>query len=132
MKKDWEEDGYLEGLTAEEKVTIISWFDQINFDEMINKRAREVVTAVLRQIYCIIARERNQNCLIQGSPEKYPVDIMLAMVNIAEVADTYDDYCEHFEPEAVLWLTCIDGGAELTVLFCENYVMSLIIKADNL
>lgn len=131
MKKDWEKEGYLEGLTNEEKEIIISWFNQINFDNIHNKRAKEVITAILRHIYCLIARERNQISLIKDMPEKFPVDKMLAMVDIKEVVYAYDNYCEYFEPEAARWLTSLDSGAELTVLFCENYVMSLIVKVDK-
>jgi hypothetical protein len=131
MKKNWEKEGQLEGLTIEEKEIISSWFNQIDFDDMLNERAKEVITAVLRHIYHLIAREKGQNCLIREYPKKYPVDEMLAMVDVKEVADTYDNYCEHFEPEGEKWLTSLDSGAELTVLFCENYVMSLIVKIDK-
>ena len=99
---------------------------------MLNERAKEVITAVLRHIYYLIAREKSQISLIRDNPVKYPVDKMLAMVDGKEIADTYDNYCEHFEPEAARWLTSLDSGAELTVLFCENYVMSLIVKIDKL
>jgi len=132
MNRDWEKKGYLDGLTLEEKDIIGGWLNQIDFDSMINERAREIIFAVLRQIYVSIARERNQSILIKDYPDRYPADKILSMVNAKEVASTYDNYCEHFEPEGEKWLTSLDAGAELCVLFCNNYVMSLICKQEKI
>ena len=74
MKKDWEKKGFLEGLTAEEKEIIGGWFNQIDYDSIINQRAREVVHAVLRHIYSLIGREGAQISLIEAYPERFPVD----------------------------------------------------------
>jgi len=134
---DWEQTGLLEGLTGKTRDIVIKHFKEVDFFSLEkNEDSTNVETSILPVIRRIISEivpdnPKVQNSLIQSHIRGITEDDILPLVNVKEITELLAEYVRVFIPYAIKYLPDLDAEAEMTLLFCNNYVMKLIGKTEK-
>ena len=141
MKKLNEEDVELklEGLSGLTYDKCKQFYNEIDLDLIINGDTKQVIFPVIRYI--------TSKVIFSGTPEaknennKRPVNYcitdeycgvtsskVLNLINTNDIVKTLETAMTEFFPISNKYFTSIDAQAELTVLFCDDYIMSLVNK----
>jgi len=127
LNYDWEKSGMLEGLTGNTREIVIKHFNEINF-ESLPDGIDEIITPVIRHIISEIQPDnlKVQDSIIKDHDRGITEDDILPLVDVKEITELLIEYVRVFIPYAEKYLPDLDAQAEMSVLFCNNYVMKLI------
>lgn len=134
---DWEKTGMLEELTDKTRDIVIKHFNEVDFFSLEkNEDSTDVETCILPVIRRIISEIvpdnlKVQNSIIQGHIRGITEDDVLPLVDVKEIIELLAEYIRVFIPYAEKYLPDLDAQAEMTLLFCNNYVMKLINKTKK-
>jgi hypothetical protein len=139
---NWKDMGMLEGLTPEHSEIVKSFFNKVDVNKLEdNEDAETIIWPVLRHILVQIIDAKNvkrpesylmNDCLT--NPEYFhrgvTVEKLLNEINVDEISEHLLKYCK-FLPLVEDYLPNIDAHAEMTLLFCRNYLMKILDKVLN-
>jgi hypothetical protein len=136
----WEAAGLLEGLTPEHKEIVAKYYNQVKLEKLHDNEITEtmiypIIRYTLRQVLDaenvkIPASYLLQDCLI--NPEYAHKGItkekVLNEIDVDEIAELLFDYTNKFVPIAIEYLPDLDAEAEMSIMFCKNYLMKIVNK----
>lgn len=139
---NWDDTGMLDGLTPEQYKVIKDYLTQINLNDLEdNEIAEQLICPVIRHIVINImdhGREHSDISIIHDYITKpfykeynVTVERLLAEIDLNDLSRRLLIYCREFIPLGEKYLFYLDGQAELTVLFCRNYLMRLLNKVAH-
>jgi len=88
----------------------------------------DVVLQCLAPIICCIVRKlvKRDNPFINDN-----FDLLIRMINVEKITNKFVKYSSEFIPIAEVFLSNLDAQAELTLLFCNNYVWGLVNRIEK-
>jgi len=128
----------LEGLSGLTYDKCKQFYNEIDLDLINNVDTKELIFPVIRYI--------TSKVIFSGTPEakqensKRPVycivdefrgitsDKVLNLINTSDIVKKLEIIMVEFFPQSNKYLPSLDAQAELTVLFCDDYIMSLVNK----
>jgi hypothetical protein len=130
MKKiNLDEYGLLYGLNGINYDTIKSYMEGINYDRIKRDETIQCIAPSIRHILCKILETENQFNIFERELNTQ-IEVMY-MVNVNDIIDGLDSLYSELLPISERYLPNIDNQAELTVLFCNNYVHTLIKRVGE-
>jgi hypothetical protein len=130
MKKiNLDEYGLLYGLNGINYDTIKSYMEGINYDRIKRDETIQCIAPSIRHILCKILETENQFNIFKREPNTQ-IEVM-SMVNVNDIIDGLDSLYSELLPISERYLPNIDNQAELTVLFCNNYVYTLMKRVGE-
>ena len=118
--------GLLFGLSGLNYDTVKSYMQSIDYDRPKNEIVIQCIAPVVRRTLCRILETEHQMYRLKSNPEM--VDKVMAEFNVNEISDELDVIYSELVPVMEKYLSLIDVQAEITVLFCDNYVHYLMKK----
>jgi len=130
MKKtNLDEHGLLYGLNGINYDTIKSYMENIDYDRIKRDETIQFIAPSIRHIICRILETENQINIFKREPNTQ-IEVM-GMVNVNDIIDGLDTLYLDLLSVSEKYLPNIDNQAELTSLFCNNYVYTLIKRAKD-
>ena len=144
-KRNWEQTGLLEGLTNTREI-VEKHFNEVeinslpyykNDDELL---VETMIFPVIRRIVHNIINSDSEHgdCTIiydyeikEDNWRGLTRERVLAEIKVDEITKLLVDYAHTFIPYSEKYLPDLDWQAELTVLFCKNYVFKLIERVQK-
>jgi hypothetical protein len=128
---NWEQTGTLEGLMGNTREIVIKHFKEIDFEsipETEDSIVSTLICPVIRRIISEIVTDnlKIQNGIIKDCVRGITEDDILPLVDVKEITELLIEYVHVFIPYAEKYLPNLDTQAEMSLLFCSNYVMKLI------
>jgi hypothetical protein len=128
---NWEQTGTLEGLMGNTREIVIKHFKEIDFEsipETEDSIVSTLICPVIRRIISEIVTDnlKIQNGIIKDCVRGITEDDILPLVDVKEITELLIEYVHVFIPYAEKYLPNLDAQAEMSLLFCSNYVMKLI------
>lgn len=110
----------LEGLEGEIREMMLSMFEKVDFSNINDVITEQTMLPVLRHMVAIVEM-------------KTPEDIewrkkLWNMIDVPEVQKELQTFNEEFMLIAEEYLPHLDAQAEMTVLFCTNYITGMVNK----
>jgi hypothetical protein len=124
-----DEHGLLYGLNGINYDTIKAYMESIDYDRIKRDETIQCIAPSIRQILCKILETENQFNIFKREPNTQ-IEVM-SMVKVNEIIDGLDTLYSELLPLSEKYLPNIDNQAELTVLFCNNYVHTLIKRVGE-
>ena len=130
--EDWSNSGLLHGLPKDKKQEMVHYFNKVveyheKFKNIIKSdRTITVILPVVRRIYGLIIEKKFRFLETPSNAEK-----VLKFVDVEEIYNELDSFSYSFSPIAETFLESIDSEANMTVLFCENYIFRIMEKVKN-
>jgi hypothetical protein len=131
---------YLDGLIPEHADIVRNYALQVDIDKFNNNEsAIQIFIPVIKHIVRQIVDTKNlpypEINFTNYSDRGVTTDKLLNEININELTDSLYEYCQYFIPNAENYLPNIDAHAEMSLLFCRNYLMKIldnVIKNDTI
>jgi hypothetical protein len=120
--------GLLRGLDGINYDTIKSYMKSVDYNRMKRDETIQCIAPSIRRILCKILETENQFNIFQREPN-IQIEVM-SMFNVNDIIDGLDTIYSELLPITEKYLPNIDSQAELTMLFCDNYVHTLIKKSQ--
>lgn len=136
-KPNWEQTGLLEGLTGKTREIVEMHFNEVNVDSLPQYDdellVETLIFPVIRRIIAVISSDNEfvQNSLIADHVRGITEDDVLSLIDVKEITELLIDYAHVFIPYAEKYLPDLDAQAEMSLLFCNNYVMKLINRTGK-
>lgn len=139
---NWDESGMLDGLTPEQYSVVKGYLNNINPNDLKdNEIAEQIICPVIRHIVINIMQHGRpydeisliHEYIVNPFYKEYNITVekLLNNIDINELSKMLYEYCEYFIPVGVKYFPDLDGQAELTILFCTNYLMRILNKTIN-
>lgn len=121
--------GLLCGLNDINYDTIKSYMESVDYDRIKRDETIQCITPSIRHILCEILDTENQLNIFKREPNTQ-ISVM-GMFNVNEIIDGLDILYSELLPIHEKYLPNVDNQAELTTLFCNNYIHTLIRQVKN-
>jgi Mg/Co/Ni transporter MgtE len=103
--------------------------ESVDYDRIKRNETIQCIAPSIRHILCKILDTENQINIFKREPNTQ-IEVM-GMFNVNEIIDGLDTLYSELLPISEQYLPNIDNQAELTALFCSNYIHTLIKKVKN-
>ena len=119
----------LEGFSGIDRDTVKSYLQQIDINSITDPTTRQTIAPVIRRVYTLIFSPDCQfyrfkdNNILQGE--------IFSLVNVQSITKQLVEFNEYFLPIATTYLPHVDTQAEMTSLFCNNYMHGLLKEFYN-
>jgi hypothetical protein len=136
---DWEKTGLLEGLTGNTREIVIKHFNEIDFNSLPDIDIEDsigvdtLICPIIRRIILLIQPDNKlvQDSIIKDHVRGITEDDVLSLVDVKEITELLIEYARVFIPYAEKYFPDLDAQAEMSILFCSNYVMKLIDRTGK-
>lgn len=122
--------GLLDDLSGINYETIKSYMENVDYDRIKRDETIQCIAPSIRRILCKILETENQFYVFKKE-QKTQIKVM-SMFNVNDIIDGLDTLYSELLPISEKYLPNIDNQAELTALFCDNYVHTLIKKVSGI
>lgn len=126
---DLDKSGLLYGFNGINYDIIKSYMESVDYDKIKMDETVQCVAPAIRRILTMILETENQKYIFKKEPNTQ-IEVM-GMFDANEIAEGLDKLYSELLPVFGKYLPNIDSQAELTLLFCDNYVYKLIEKAKE-
>lgn len=125
-KINYIETGILYGLDIETANLIQKYTKQINSSLITNERTEHTIIPIIRYIITHIVIPEEQGFFLHNN--KNLVNTFLEEISVDDIVIKLNKMNDEFLPISKSYLKNIDIEAELSVLFCNDYIQGLINK----